>query len=182
MSKRIVISCWGSHGDLFPYIGLAVALKRRGHTPVVATNAGYRALVEREDIAFAEAGPLIDASLGLTAEESVSVKLPANDDAIDDPYVVFVHGYQTAGGALATAIQFDWQAVDDLGNLTVSGPASAAIGETGTVDLQWAALPTGPGEKQVGAVSHSDGSGVVDVTSVNIANDEGAGFCDLLAC
>jgi UDP:flavonoid glycosyltransferase YjiC (YdhE family) len=63
LSKRIVISCWGSHGDLFPYIGLAVALKRHGHTPVVATNAGYRALVEREDIAFAEAGPLIDASL-----------------------------------------------------------------------------------------------------------------------
>jgi hypothetical protein len=108
--------------------------------------------------------------------------MPANDESIDDPYVVFIHGYQTAGGATATAIQFDWQAVDDLGNLTVSGPTSAAIGETDTVDLQWAGLPTGAGEKQVGAVSHSDGSGVVDVTSVEITNDEGAGFCDLVAC
>jgi rhamnosyltransferase subunit B len=62
MAKRIVISCWGSHGDLFPYIGLALALKRHGHTPVVATNAGYRGEIEREGIEFVEAGPLIDAN------------------------------------------------------------------------------------------------------------------------
>ena len=62
MGKRVVISCWGSHGDLFPYIGLALALKRRGHSPVVATNVGYRAEAEREGIAFAEAGPPIDTS------------------------------------------------------------------------------------------------------------------------
>ncbi|HSC15668.1 MAG TPA: glycosyltransferase [Gammaproteobacteria bacterium] len=62
MGKRIVITCWGSHGDLFPYIGLAVALKRHGHSPVVATNSGYRGEVEREGIEFAQAGPTIDAS------------------------------------------------------------------------------------------------------------------------
>lgn len=60
MGKRVVITCWGSHGDLFPYIGLALALKRRGHTPVVATNAGFRNEVEREGIEFAAAGPPID--------------------------------------------------------------------------------------------------------------------------
>jgi UDP:flavonoid glycosyltransferase YjiC (YdhE family) len=60
LGKRVVITCWGSHGDLFPYIGLALALKARGHTPVVATNPGYRAEVEREGIEFAVAGPLID--------------------------------------------------------------------------------------------------------------------------
>jgi rhamnosyltransferase subunit B len=61
MPKRVVvITCWGSHGDLFPYIGLALALKRRGHRPVIATNAGYRAEVEREGIEFAVAGPTID--------------------------------------------------------------------------------------------------------------------------
>jgi UDP:flavonoid glycosyltransferase YjiC (YdhE family) len=60
--KRVVIACWGSHGDLFPYIGLALALKRRGSHPVIATNAGYRAEVEREGIEHAEAGPPIDPS------------------------------------------------------------------------------------------------------------------------
>jgi rhamnosyltransferase subunit B len=60
LGKRIVIACWGSHGDLFPYIGLAVALKRHGHSPVLATNGGYRAEVEREGIEFAQAGPTIE--------------------------------------------------------------------------------------------------------------------------
>jgi UDP:flavonoid glycosyltransferase YjiC (YdhE family) len=60
LGKRVVITCWGSHGDLFPYIGLALALKRRGHAPVVATNAGFRPEVEREGIEFAVVGPPID--------------------------------------------------------------------------------------------------------------------------
>jgi UDP:flavonoid glycosyltransferase YjiC (YdhE family) len=63
MRKRVVvITCWGSHGDLFPYIGLALALKRRGHRPVIATNGGYRAEVESEGIELAAAGPNIDAN------------------------------------------------------------------------------------------------------------------------
>lgn len=68
MRKRIVISCWGSHGDLFPYIGLGLALKRRGHSPVVATSVGYRGEIEREGIEFAEAGPAIDTSSPLAQE------------------------------------------------------------------------------------------------------------------
>ncbi len=60
MASRIVIACWGSHGDLFPYIGLALALKRHGHHPVIATNVGYRGEVEREGIELVEAGPPID--------------------------------------------------------------------------------------------------------------------------
>jgi rhamnosyltransferase subunit B len=60
LAKRIVIACWGSHGDLFPYIGLALALKRHGHHPVVATIPQYRANVEQEGVAFAELGPNID--------------------------------------------------------------------------------------------------------------------------
>jgi UDP:flavonoid glycosyltransferase YjiC (YdhE family) len=62
LGQRIVITCWGSHGDLFPYIGLGVALKRHGHSPVLATSKGYRAEIEREGIEFAEAGPPIDTS------------------------------------------------------------------------------------------------------------------------
>ena len=68
LRKRIVITCWGSHGDLFPYLGLAAALKRHGHAPVVATSVGYRAEIEREGIAFAEAGPPIDTSSPLARE------------------------------------------------------------------------------------------------------------------
>ena len=61
MPKRVVvITCWGSHGDLFPYIGLALAVKARGHTPVLATMPSYRENIEREGIEFAAVGPNVD--------------------------------------------------------------------------------------------------------------------------
>ena len=60
MSKRIVINCWGSHGDFFPYVGLALALEARGHAPVVATAAIYRDEVERAGIEYAHVGPDLD--------------------------------------------------------------------------------------------------------------------------
>jgi UDP:flavonoid glycosyltransferase YjiC (YdhE family) len=60
VTKRIVLTCWGSHGDLFPYIGLALALKARGHRPLVATLAIYQEAVEREGLEFAAVGPVVD--------------------------------------------------------------------------------------------------------------------------
>jgi UDP:flavonoid glycosyltransferase YjiC (YdhE family) len=60
MPKRIVINCWGSHGDLFPYVGLAIALKERGHAPVVATAAIYRDEVESAGVEYAHVGPDLD--------------------------------------------------------------------------------------------------------------------------
>jgi UDP:flavonoid glycosyltransferase YjiC (YdhE family) len=58
--KRIVINCWGSHGDFFPYVGLALALKARGHAPVVATPEIYREEVERAGLEYAHVGPDLD--------------------------------------------------------------------------------------------------------------------------
>ncbi len=49
---RIVLTSWGSYGDVNPYIGLALALRARGHQTVLACNAYYRAAVEREGITF----------------------------------------------------------------------------------------------------------------------------------
>jgi len=40
--KRIVISTFGSFGDIHPYVAIALELKARGHTPVIATSEGYR--------------------------------------------------------------------------------------------------------------------------------------------
>jgi rhamnosyltransferase subunit B len=60
MPRRIVIACWGSYGDVYPYVGLAKALKARGHRPIVAAPAYYRPTVEQEAIDFAAAGPDVD--------------------------------------------------------------------------------------------------------------------------
>jgi rhamnosyltransferase subunit B len=40
--KRIVLSTFGSFGDIHPYIAVALELKARGHRPVVATAEVYR--------------------------------------------------------------------------------------------------------------------------------------------
>jgi len=40
--KRIVISTFGSFGDVHPYIAIALELKARGHSPVIATSEVYR--------------------------------------------------------------------------------------------------------------------------------------------
>jgi rhamnosyltransferase subunit B len=60
VARRIVITCLGSYGDVFPYIGLARALQARGLQPVVATSASYRPAVEQEGIAFESLGPDVD--------------------------------------------------------------------------------------------------------------------------
>jgi len=57
VSRRIVITCLGSYGDVYPYIGLARALRDRGHRPVVATSASYRPAVEQEGLEFQPLGP-----------------------------------------------------------------------------------------------------------------------------
>jgi hypothetical protein len=61
--------------------------------------------------------------------------------------------------------------------MTVTGPGSAVLGATGTVDVSWTGLPTGPGAKQLGAISHNDAGGPIGLTTVTIHNDPGAGYC-----
>lgn len=56
-SKRIVITTFGSLGDLHPYIALALGLKDRGHRPVIASCGAYRAKIEALGIGFAPVRP-----------------------------------------------------------------------------------------------------------------------------
>lgn len=53
--KRIVLSTFGSFGDIHPYIAVALELKRRGHRPVIATSEIYR---EKTDAVGLELQPL----------------------------------------------------------------------------------------------------------------------------
>src|SRR5437868_10538335 len=50
--KKIVLTTWGSFGDLHPYIALALELRARGHRPVIATCGIYRQKVESEGLEF----------------------------------------------------------------------------------------------------------------------------------
>lgn len=55
--SRIVLTTFGSLGDLHPYIAVGAALRARGHDVVLASHPGYRSRVEAEGLAFAPVGP-----------------------------------------------------------------------------------------------------------------------------
>ncbi|HEX3083235.1 MAG TPA: glycosyltransferase, partial [Pyrinomonadaceae bacterium] len=55
--KRIILSTFGSFGDIHPYIAIAVELQRRGHTPVIATSEIYREKMEAIGIEFSPVRP-----------------------------------------------------------------------------------------------------------------------------
>ncbi len=57
---RIVLSTFGSLGDLHPFLAIAGELRRRGHRPVIATSAVYRNKVEAENIDFASVRPDVE--------------------------------------------------------------------------------------------------------------------------
>jgi rhamnosyltransferase subunit B len=58
--SRIVLASWGSYGDLYPYLGLAIRLKALGQSPVLATCPYYRDLVEAAGIEFRPLRPDVD--------------------------------------------------------------------------------------------------------------------------
>jgi UDP:flavonoid glycosyltransferase YjiC (YdhE family) len=60
VGKRVVITTFGSFGDLNPYLGVALGLKARGHDPVIATAEFYRRFVEAEGLGFRAVRPDLD--------------------------------------------------------------------------------------------------------------------------
>ena len=52
MKKRIVLTTFGSLGDLHPYIAVALGLRTRGHEAVIATSGCYRQKIESLGIGF----------------------------------------------------------------------------------------------------------------------------------
>jgi rhamnosyltransferase subunit B len=54
---RIILSTFGSFGDVHPYIAIALELQRRGHVPVIATMEGYREEIEDTGLQFAPVRP-----------------------------------------------------------------------------------------------------------------------------
>jgi len=95
-----------------------------------------------------------------TSAEQVDVPLPMEGD-----YYVFVHGWQTDGPD-ANYTLFSWAPDLDEGNMTVTAPATAVLGGTGTITVDWSGLD--PSTKYLGAVSYADAMGMFGVTAVTI--------------
>lgn len=59
MSHRILLATWGSFGDVNPSLAIALEVRRRGHTPVIATLKAYREYIEGVGVEFRPLGPHI---------------------------------------------------------------------------------------------------------------------------
>ena len=56
MLKNVVLVPIGSYGDVYPFVGLGLAMQKRGHRVTVITNEHFRPLMERAGLKFAACG------------------------------------------------------------------------------------------------------------------------------
>jgi rhamnosyltransferase subunit B len=56
-SKRVVLTAFGSFGDLHPYIAIALGLQERGHEAIVATSECYRQKIGALGLGFRAVRP-----------------------------------------------------------------------------------------------------------------------------
>ena len=84
--KKIVISTFGSFGDVHPYVAIALELKRRGHRPVIATSEIYR---EKTDALGLELHPVPPDLPGYDQPEEVARMIAEMIDPKKGPERVF---------------------------------------------------------------------------------------------
>jgi rhamnosyltransferase subunit B len=49
---RVLVTTFGSYGDIHPYMALGIELQKRGHTVTIATSSSYAAKITSEGLAF----------------------------------------------------------------------------------------------------------------------------------
>jgi hypothetical protein len=97
-------------------------------------------------------GEFVAGSGSGTSAEQVDVEL-GGPTAAETGFTVIVHGWQTDGPD-ANYTLFAWGLpADSAGNMTVTHPASAVLGETGTIDV--AITPLEGDAKYIGAVNYA---------------------------
>ncbi len=110
---------------------------------------------------FNPGGSQVGGSGSGTSAEEVNLVNPAPGN-----YFVVVHGWQ-ADGADANYTLFHWNLGSaDAGNMTVTAPATATIGATGTIGLSFSGLV--PGTKYLGSVAYGGAAGLPNPTIVRV--------------
>ncbi len=61
MGKRIAIAAIGTHGDVQPFVALAVALRKRGYSVVIGTTADFELFVRGHGVEFHNLGSDVQA-------------------------------------------------------------------------------------------------------------------------
>lgn len=116
------------------------------------------------DIFVFDSNGLVATSTAGGTDEEIVLNLPA-----DDTYDIWVHGWSAPGGDSDYDL-YTWVVPGTSGgSLSVSGaPASVTVGDQIDLDVSWTGATAG--EWHYGAVSHSDATGIMGVTLVEVDN------------
>jgi hypothetical protein len=111
------------------------------------------------DLYLLKDGAVVGSSGGATSNEQISVVNPSG------AYTLYLHGFNVPGTATATL--FSWLlGSTSVGNMTVTAPATAVQGESGTINLTFNGLA--PATKYLGSVAYSGAAGLPNPTIVRV--------------
>ena len=133
---RIVLSNIGTLGDTNPLIAIALELKRRGHTPVMALPATYRPKIEPLGLEFFAIRPEIDPSNTILVEMIYDIKKGTERGLRDFLFPSLRHTYDDLLQAVTKPERADLLL---MGELNYAGPIVAEM--TG---IPWASYVLAP--------------------------------------
>jgi rhamnosyltransferase subunit B len=133
---RIVLSNIGTYGDTNPLIAIALELKRRGHTPVMALPAVYEPKIRPLGLEFHAVRPDIDPTNTILVEMIYDVKNGTEHGLRDFLFPVL---RQTYADLLDAATKPERADLLLLGELNYAGPLVAEV--TG---IPWASYVLAP--------------------------------------
>jgi len=135
-SVRIVLSNIGTYGDIHPLIAIALELRRRGHTPVMALPNVYRLKIESIGLEFRPIRPDIDPNNTAMVEMIYDVKHGTERGLRNFLFPVLRQTYDDLLAAATTPARADLLL---LGELNYAGPLVAEV--TG---IPWASYVLAP--------------------------------------
>ena len=133
---RIVLSNIGTFGDINPLIAIALELKRRGHTPVMALPAVYGPKIRPLGLEFHAVRPDIDPSNTILAEMVYDVKKGTERGLRD---FLFPALRETYADLLDAATKPERADLLLLGELNYAGPLVAEV-----MGIPWASYVLAP--------------------------------------
>jgi len=104
---------------------------------------------------------IVGLSAGGTSAEQIQLVNPTAAT-----YRLFVHGWETDGPDANYSLHSWTLGTADAGNMTVTGPTTATIGGTGTVNLSWTGLDAG--KRYLGTILYQEGATTHATTIVRV--------------
>lgn len=133
---RIVLSNIGTYGDINPLIALALELKQRGHTPVMALPEVYRSRIAPVGVDFHPIRPDIDPSNNVLVEMVYDIKHGTEHGLRNFLFPALRHTYDDLLDAATKPVRADLLLI---GELNYAGPIVAE-----TTGIPWASYVLAP--------------------------------------